>query len=132
LAQQGAALGEVVERAEQLLARQPAPARPPGRTRIVLGFACARSDTRRLRKRQLVRGTAQVRDQDLRVEGVDPGVLGRLAGQKLGRGGASVPYVVGIATIEGSRLHCVQWTLTSVSGEAELLADVLARLEAHG
>lgn len=49
-----------------------------------------------------------------------------------GLGGASVPYVVGIAWIEGSRLHGVQWTLARVSGEAELLADVLARLEALG
>ena len=56
-----------------------------------------------------------------------------------GLGGASVPYVVGIATIEnfgdnhgdGPRLHCTQWTLARCSGEAELLADVLARLEAY-
>lgn len=53
-----------------------------------------------------------------------------------GLGGACVPYVVGIATIEnwgdGSRLNCTQWTLARCSGEAELLADVLARLEAYG
>ncbi|MFO7561979.1 MAG: ribonuclease H-like domain-containing protein [Enhygromyxa sp.] len=31
---------------------------------------------------------------------------------------------------EAGQLHCVQWTMTRVSGEAELLADLLARLEA--
>jgi uncharacterized protein YprB with RNaseH-like and TPR domain len=49
-----------------------------------------------------------------------------------GLGGACVPFVVGVAWIEASRLHCTQWTLARCSGEAELLADVLARLEAHG
>jgi uncharacterized protein YprB with RNaseH-like and TPR domain len=49
-----------------------------------------------------------------------------------GLGGASVPYVVGIAWIDGSKIHCTQWTLARCGGEAELLADVLARLEAHG
>lgn len=49
-----------------------------------------------------------------------------------GLGGACVPFVVGVAWIEGKRLQCTQWTLARCSGEAELLADVLARLEAHG
>lgn len=49
-----------------------------------------------------------------------------------GLGGASVPYVVGLAWMAGTQLHCTQWTLARCSGEAELLADVLARLEAHG
>lgn len=49
-----------------------------------------------------------------------------------GLGGATVPFMLGMAWIEGAHLHCMQWTMTRVSGEAELLADVLARLEAHG
>jgi uncharacterized protein YprB with RNaseH-like and TPR domain len=49
-----------------------------------------------------------------------------------GLGTVCVPFVVGIAWIDGTRLHCTQWTLGRCSGEAELLADVLARLEAHG
>lgn len=49
-----------------------------------------------------------------------------------GLGGVSVPFVVGIAWIEDRRLRTVQWTLARCSGEAELLADVLARLEAIG
>lgn len=49
-----------------------------------------------------------------------------------GLGGVSMAFVVGLAWVEDTVLRCVQWTLSRCSGEAELLADVLAQLEALG
>ena len=47
-----------------------------------------------------------------------------------GLDGAAVPFVVGLAWVEGGQLVVGQWTLGRLGGEAELLAAVLAKLEA--
>ena len=49
-----------------------------------------------------------------------------------GLGGVAIAFVVGLAWIDGAHLRCVQWTLGQISGEAALLADVFATLEALG
>ncbi|PRQ02239.1 Chromosome partition protein Smc [Enhygromyxa salina] len=49
-----------------------------------------------------------------------------------GLGSASVPFVVGVAWHEGASLRVGQWTLSRLGGEAELLADLLAKLRTLG
>jgi len=49
-----------------------------------------------------------------------------------GLSGAAMAFVIGLAWVQETELRCVQWTLSRCGGEAELLADTLAQLEALG
>lgn len=49
-----------------------------------------------------------------------------------GMNGAAVPFVIGLAWYEGPVVRVAQWTLSRLSGEAELLADVFGTLRAIG
>jgi uncharacterized protein YprB with RNaseH-like and TPR domain len=116
-------------RRELVLSLCPAPAGPRG-------FGAARSDRPALLGGCLDRLELPARAalaRDLVCIGAAGG--GRavfLDTETTGLGGASVAFVVGLAWYEGDTLRVGQWTLSRLGGEAEMLADVFASLQALG